>query len=153
MLPAEADVNELTRSVFLSVIGVDAEPLSHGHTDSEGLTFTVDVTGEWSGSIHFSVERELALELARRMLERDDVDESDIVDAMKEVANMIGGNVKGLVPGPSRLSLPRESKSPPPFVCEHDTDTGIVDADGKTRVCLCFSCAGAPFRVFVEARH
>lgn len=31
---------------------------------------------------------------------------ADIDDAVGEVANMIGGNVKSLVPGPSLLSLP-----------------------------------------------
>ena len=33
-------------------------------------------------------------------------DESEVVDALGEIANMVGGNVKSMLPGPSTLSLP-----------------------------------------------
>jgi chemotaxis protein CheX len=35
-----------------------------------------------------------------------DVTQSDIVDAVGELANVIGGNVKALLPQPCQLSLP-----------------------------------------------
>ncbi|QCC78154.1 chemotaxis protein CheX [Nocardioides daphniae] len=36
----------------------------------------------------------------------DEPSEADVVDAVGELVNMVGGNVKSLVPGPSQLSLP-----------------------------------------------
>jgi chemotaxis protein CheX len=34
------------------------------------------------------------------------LDDEDVADAVGELANMIGGNIKGLMPGPSVLTLP-----------------------------------------------
>jgi chemotaxis protein CheX len=32
--------------------------------------------------------------------------DQDVADALGELTNMIGGNIKSLIPGPSRLSMP-----------------------------------------------
>jgi chemotaxis protein CheX len=40
------------------------------------------------------------------MLGREPQGEAELVDAIGEIANMTGGNVKALLPGPSVLSLP-----------------------------------------------
>ena len=48
------------------------------------------------------------------MIEEDvDVDEEDFRDAIGEVANVVGGNVKSLVPDPGALSLPIVSRDRP----------------------------------------
>lgn len=39
----------------------------------------------------------------------DDVDDGEVADAFGELANMIGGNLKCLLPEPSQLSLPTVS--------------------------------------------
>jgi chemotaxis protein CheX len=52
----------------------------------------------------------MASEVTRRMLALEESDgavsDADVADAVGELVNMIGGNVKSLMPGPSALSLP-----------------------------------------------
>ena len=37
------------------------------------------------------------------------LEHEDVVDAFGEIANVVGGNVKAVLPGPSVLGLPEES--------------------------------------------
>ena len=41
------------------------------------------------------------------------VSEADFVDAVGEIANVVGGNVKALVPDPGPLTLPQVAPAPP----------------------------------------
>lgn len=76
----------------------------------------VDVHGAMSGRILLSTERSTAQELTRGLLAMapdEPVDDSDIVDALGEVANVVGGNVKALVPDPGALTLPQVAHERP----------------------------------------
>lgn len=80
----------------------------------------VDVDGGTSGRVMLSTERSTAEHLTRALLQMaptEPVDHGDMVDAFGEVANVVGGNVKALVPDPTVLSLPR-------------VDTRVPEADG-----------------------
>lgn len=69
----------------------------------------VDVQGVTSGRILLSTERSTADGLARALLgmaPTETVEDADLVDALGEVANVVGGNVKALVRDPGVLSLP-----------------------------------------------
>jgi chemotaxis protein CheX len=69
----------------------------------------VSVTGEWQGMIAVDLAVESAKALARGMLALDESEELDPVelsDVVGEFANIVGGNVKSWMPGPSSLSLP-----------------------------------------------
>ena len=59
-------------------------------------------------------------------------------DAVGELANMIGGNVKALLPGPSRLSLPA--------LIENADYQGIAQ-ESRMQSRQAFSCEGEPFLV------
>ena len=65
------------------------------------------------------------------------------VDAVGELANMVGGSLKGLVPGPSRLSLPT-------VVDGSDYSTKIPGAKQVVQAAL--SAAGEPLIVTVLRR-
>jgi chemotaxis protein CheX len=39
-------------------------------------------------------------------LPTEQLDDEQVGDALGELTNMIGGNIKSLIPGPSRLSMP-----------------------------------------------
>lgn len=105
MQPDRETIEEITREVFASVVGIDVA--SGGRAPDEPLLFTVDVTGPWSGSIHLEIGASCARTLAGAMFAQEEVTTDDVQDAMGELANVIGGSVKGLMPGPSKLSLPR----------------------------------------------
>ena len=77
----------------------------------------VDVNGTTSGRVLLSTEHSTADALARALLamEPDEVvSPEDFVDALGEVANVVGGNVKSLVPDPGVLTLPQVTQDRPP---------------------------------------
>jgi chemotaxis protein CheX len=107
----EAEVIELTRTVWETVLAMGIEPAEddrHPPDGEETVSACVHISGGWNGSVILSCPSTLGIAIAAAMfeLEHDEVDDELLHDAVGEVANMIGGNVKGLVPGPSQLSLP-----------------------------------------------
>jgi len=84
----------------------------HAWTAAAGVpcwSGAVSVTGEWQGMIAVDLAGPSAEALARGMLaldEAEDVDPVEVSDVVGEFANIVGGNVKSLMPGPSSLSLP-----------------------------------------------
>ncbi|MCW2532227.1 MAG: hypothetical protein JWP62_1797, partial [Blastococcus sp.] len=59
--------------------------------------------------------RQTAAELTRALLgdaSPEILDHEDVADAFGEIANVVGGNVKAALPGPSGLSLPEVGDAP-----------------------------------------
>lgn len=76
--------------------------------ETSGITSCVSLAGEWQGSVlvHCNEEAAYALTAALFMLEPHEVTADEVADAIGEVANIIGGNLKGLLPEPTTLSIP-----------------------------------------------
>lgn len=74
----------------------------------EFMGYDIDVTGAFNGSLSVGTNSSTALELASRMLSTEllETTDDDVEEVMAELTNMIGGNVKSLLPGPSTLSIP-----------------------------------------------
>lgn len=72
------------------------------------VSASVSVTGAWRGHVVLSCSSTAAKNAAAALLgvEFEEVTAEDIADALGEVVNIIGGNVKSLLPEPSALSLP-----------------------------------------------
>ncbi len=108
--PKPADVRMLTEEVWASFLA-EHGPLQVG-TDPDfapDWSASVTVKGEWNGVVALEMSTSGAQQLTRSMLALDSAAElvdGDLVDAIGEMVNMIGGNVKSLVRGPCRLSLP-----------------------------------------------
>jgi chemotaxis protein CheX len=68
----------------------------------------VAVTGGWQGCVLLTCPTPLARAAAAAMfdLPAEKLTDDEVADAVGELTNMIGGNIKGLLPGPSRLSMP-----------------------------------------------
>ncbi len=76
----------------------------------------VDLGGEMPGRVLLTTERSTATRISRSLLgfgPDEAVEHADFVDAYGEVANVLGGNVKSLVPDPGALTLPQVSHSVP----------------------------------------
>ena len=71
-------------------------------------TGSVTVSGAWEGSVLLELSPGMDRLLAAMMfqLEPEMLGDDEVGDAVGELANMIGGSVKSLLPEPSRLSLP-----------------------------------------------
>jgi two-component system chemotaxis response regulator CheY len=81
------------------------------------LSAWVEVVGPWTGAVVITMGRRAAAELTRCLLGAhapEVLEEEDVVDALGEMANVVGGNVKGVLPAPSVLGLPEVGQAPVP---------------------------------------
>lgn len=107
--PTDADIDDIVQSLASMCLGMEAErvPLGDAAPDGELLVASVAITGAWTGVVTVSCQRALARRSAQAMFGTDDdVSDEQTSDALLEIANIIAGNFKSLVSGPSRLSLP-----------------------------------------------
>ena len=74
----------------------------------EYVTSWVSISGSWSGTITIGCSMAAARRAAAAMfgVTPEEASEEEVRDAMGEVANIIGGNLKGMLQGHSTLSLP-----------------------------------------------
>jgi hypothetical protein len=89
----------------------DAAQLSVGPGlggSGEVASSQVSIGGAWDGRVRVETSLVLARQLTAHMfdLAEEDVDDDLVADAIGEIANIIGGNVKALLPTPSHLGLP-----------------------------------------------
>jgi len=101
------DVMSIADEVWTSFIGTD-EPLVPAGDEAFPVAWSgaVSVTGDWSGMVVVEMPEECAVAATARMLMIDEPSQSDVADAVGELVNMVGGNVKCLLLGENRLSLP-----------------------------------------------
>lgn len=103
------DIAAIAAMVMESIVGVVLEPVSGQiPRDRPALTGCVHIAGEWNGAVLVECELPLARRMTAVLFGRaeGDVSLDDVRDALGEITNMVGGNVKALLPAPSRLSLP-----------------------------------------------
>ena len=102
------DVETIAGEVWASLMLDMAEPIADAQDTPNVVTASVSVTGNWSGHVTVTCSQNTAVALTAMMLGIDapEVVESDMADAVGELANMVGGSLKGLLPPPSTLSLP-----------------------------------------------
>ncbi|NIZ90434.1 chemotaxis protein CheX [Kineosporiaceae bacterium B12] len=77
--------------------------------DIEGpvLCASVGISGARPGLVSVVVEKAGAAPLAGALLQEDEgLTDEDVYDALGEIANIVGGNVKALVPDAGALGLP-----------------------------------------------
>ncbi|MBS2940172.1 chemotaxis protein CheX [Nocardioides sp. J2M5] len=101
------DLHLLGEEVLTAFLLQDAPPASSPEQEETGrLRASVAVHGQWTGWITLEVSRAAARDLTRRMLSDPEVSEEDVRDAVGELVNVLGGNVKSLLVDGSTLGLP-----------------------------------------------
>ncbi len=106
------DITSIAQDVWSSFLSMDLEPHPLGADapalEGRTMTGTVHMSGEWRGSVFLQVPSELAQASAEAMFAADpgSLSADEVCDALGELTNMIGGNIKSLVPAPSKLSIP-----------------------------------------------
>ncbi|MBB3677440.1 chemotaxis protein CheX [Modestobacter versicolor] len=76
----------------------------------------VDIVGPWTGSVVLTCAPATAEALTESVLMTRPptvVDDEDVADALGELANVLGGNIKSVLPGESKLGLPQIGAAPP----------------------------------------
>jgi chemotaxis protein CheX len=124
----EGTVQSIAEDAWTALVGEDEILLPvAGELTGEVLSSWVDVVGPWTGSVVLTTGRDTAADLTRALLgpaAPEVLEHEDVVDAFGEIANVVGGNVKAALPGPSGLSLPDVGEAPavrnPEDVCRID---------------------------------
>jgi chemotaxis protein CheX len=124
----EATVQGIAEEAWLALVGDDEflVPMPGGAPD-DALSSWVEIVGPWNGAVVLTCGRATAEELSRSLLAQHAppvLDLEDIEDALGELANVVGGNVKAVLPGPSVLGLPEVGTAP---VASSPADTCRVD--------------------------
>lgn len=109
-------VESIAQEAWISLVGEDEVlvPLPGGPL-ADPLSSWVDVVGPWTGSVVLTTGRRTAEALTRALLREHSpevLEDEDVADAFGEIANVVGGNVKAALPGPSGLSLPDVGDAP-----------------------------------------
>lgn len=106
----EIDLHEVNESVWQAMLGFELVPCEPVPTqpDETYLVGAVTITGGADVSVMIQIPIGLARRLGSVMFGEDETSISDdeIFDALGEMANMVGGNVKGVLAADSKLSLP-----------------------------------------------
>ncbi len=113
----ETDLAEMVEQVWVSYLdpeGVsplvttgDAEQPSEVHS-------SVSITGSWTGHVVYASSAAAARKAAAAFLAMDagEVSQEDLSDVLGELANIVGGNVKAMLPAGCFLSLPQVVLAP-----------------------------------------
>jgi chemotaxis protein CheX len=72
------------------------------------MAATIEITGAWNGTACLSCSEAAGRHAASVMfaMQDDEVSDEEISDAIGELINVVGGNIKSLLPGPTEMSLP-----------------------------------------------
>jgi len=107
------EIIQIVQTIWTSILNLPIEVIPPEDTASEplpGRSFTacVQFTGDFEGATLLHCSSRLALELTSIMFAEkpEQLSIEDLQDALGELTNMIAGNIKPLLPGHSRLSLP-----------------------------------------------
>jgi chemotaxis protein CheX len=102
-------LEEIVSSVVVGMFGEQLEPpYPWPIEEAVPVSGRVRISGGWNGVVEVACSATLAEQAAQSLfaLPGEEIDEADVRDVIGELANVIGGNVKSVLPGPSALSLP-----------------------------------------------
>ena len=142
---SDEDIHGIVENVWLSTLGLGIEPTPPLVATPAGAVMArVDIDGAWDGTVLVRCALPLAREVAAIMFHTEPEGENgatplQVCDAIAEIVNMIGGNLKALLPQPCTLAIP---------VAGADT----AASDGRPVVAVAFECLGHSFVVDVRAR-
>jgi chemotaxis protein CheX len=131
---------EVTHGVLFPLIGEVAELDKDDFVKDEFMRGSVTIEGVSHAIVTVDCSELLARRLGGAMfdVEASSLSDEEVADALGEIANIIGGNIKALLPGPSQLGLP-------------EINYQVRERPSLIAVEQSFHCAGEPFRVCLAA--
>jgi len=103
-----ADLHQIVESVFQTMMKVSVLPHSDVSSRSWDFTSMIHYAGNWSGMVTLECNRPLAMNLARKFLRENlgRISAEEAEDTLGELTNMIGGNLKAVLPAGIGISVP-----------------------------------------------
>lgn len=107
------DLFEILQAIWSTQLGLELDEDGQSSdlvVDSEDglMTGTVQISGGFTGAVHLVCGRGVIRTAAAQMFSvpEDDLSDEDLRDALGELTNMVGGNIKTLLAGTEYISLP-----------------------------------------------
>jgi chemotaxis protein CheX len=112
VLVNESDLAEMVEQVWMAYLDPEGlNPLipTYDENQPSEVHSSVSITGSWTGHIVYASSIVAARKAAAAFLavEPDEVSQEDLSDVLGELANIVGGNVKAMLPPGAMLSLPQ----------------------------------------------
>jgi chemotaxis protein CheX len=113
----ENDLAEMVEQVWVSYLDPEGlNPLipTYDENQPSEVHSSVSITGSWTGHVVYASSTTAARKAAAAFLamEPDEVSPEDLSDVLGELANIVGGNVKAMLPPGAMLSLPQVVLAP-----------------------------------------
>lgn len=145
----EQEIISLTKYIWGATLNLEAVPHDEAVQRVPGgrtLDGVINITGAWAGALVLQVPEHVARRAAAVMFEigEEAATLEDMQDAVGELTNMTGGNVKALLEGHCHLSLPA-------VVEGRDYSIRVPGSEAVTRVT--FDVDGDPFVVSLLTRR
>jgi len=139
----DGKIRAITQMVWTSLLGLELQPCGDPPAPVPGrrsVAGWVEISGAWQGRIGLRCSAELAQRVAAIVFatEGRSPNDRDASDLIAELTNITGGNLKAMMPQPSRLSLPVASEA-------DDWEAEVAEGDHVTSVA--FECLGEPLVV------
>lgn len=101
-------IEQIVENVFQTMMGLEVQPSdAPWPPTSEIITASISLTGPWKGAVLVECPLPEAFLFTNRLIGITPTELTDDVrDAIGELANMVGGNLKSILPGGVELSLP-----------------------------------------------
>ena len=131
-----ANQKTIAQEVFLTMVGIELEPCEvHPDAVGEGADAIISMlrySDPSAGAMLIECSPALAYSFTARLMSinRPTSLDADVTDAMGELVNMIGGNLKGLMPEETRVSIPHVLES-------GERDALLAASTRVSRVCFC----------------
>lgn len=116
-VPNVDDLTEMVEQVWMSFLdpeGVDPLIPTEVATNESECHSSVAITGSWRGAVVYASSTRAARDAAAAFLAMDvaEVTDEDVSDVLGELVNIVGGNVKSMLPPGCLLSLPQVVLAP-----------------------------------------
>lgn len=112
VLPSSMELGEIVEQVWSSFLDGEIIAMPGDGADAardQQMVASVSISGEWTGHLMIVTGTECARRIAGGMfqLEPEEISTAEVADALGEIANMVGGSVKGMIGVAAMLSLPQ----------------------------------------------
>jgi CheY-specific phosphatase CheX len=135
----EKSIQKANALFWEQMLAMRLEPVTQAHRDpaqdqphtrcigADHVVGSCDLSGAWSGRIEVRLSRGLAIHATSAMLMQpvESVELNDMLDATREIANMIAGTIKSALPRPCSMTVPSSEIEPGNFCISPRTPDSI----------------------------
>ncbi|MDF1800265.1 MAG: chemotaxis protein CheX [Planctomycetota bacterium] len=137
-------LDQMIHATWQALLGQDIDRVEDSPNwwprGDRSMLASIQITGGWEGVVTIECTAKLARDMAEAMfgMQSGQAVESEVIDALGELVNVVGGNIKALLDGGAQLTLPAVTTG---------FDYTVV-VPGSSRACnLAFEFAGQHVRV------